>query len=155
MNNSIKQAIYIIACSIIIGFLTNSLRPNGIPLLAKQINFYSDNTQFDEFIIEFIDLSIAKQFFQDNVPFIDARDEDSFNKGHISRAITSVSFEEMVNELFNIYGFNAPLVVYCDDDECGLSEDLAYRLQAEGFSKIYVFSGGWDQWLNAGLPVNK
>ena len=35
---------------------------------------------------------------------------------------------------------------------CGDSEDLAYNLQDSGFTKIYVFKGGWLEWSNAGYP---
>lgn len=151
----IKQAIYIIICSIVVGILFNFLRPTGIPIIAKQINGFSDNFQIDEFIIEIIDLEIAKKFFYDNVLFIDARDDISFSEGHITGAISPTLYNEMVDDLFINHGFNEPFVVYCDNEECGFSEDLAYQLQAEGFSKIYVFSGGWNQWLVAKLPVEK
>lgn len=155
MKIFIKQTIYIITCSIVVGIVFNYLRPTGIPIIAKQINGYSDNYQIDEFIIEIIDLEIAKKFFYDNVLFIDARDDISFSEGHITGAISSIPFDRMVDDLFNNYGFNEPFVVYCDDAECGLSEDLAYQLQAEGFSKIYVFSGGWNQWITTELPIEK
>ncbi len=155
MKTISKQAIYIITCSLVIGILFNYLRPTGIPIIAKQINGFSDSYKIDEFIIEIIDLEIARKFFYDDKLFIDARDSISFSEGHITGAISSTPFDRMVDDLFNKYGFNEPFVVYCDDAECGLSEDLAYQLQAEGFSKIYVFSGGWNQWLTAKLPIEK
>ena len=150
-----KQAIYIIVCSLVVGVLFNYLRPTGIPIIAKQINGFSDNYQIDEFTIEIIDLRIAKKFFNNDVLFIDARDNISFSEGHILGAISPIPYDGMVDKIFSDYGFNEPFVVYCDDAECGLSEDLAYKLQADGFSKIYVFSGGWNQWLMVKLPVEK
>ena len=150
-----KQAIYIIVCSLVVGVLFNYLRPTGIPIIAKQINGFSDNYQIDEFTIEIIDLRIAKKFFNNDVLFIDARDNISFSEGHILGAISPIPYDGMVDKIFSDYGFNEPFVVYCDDAECGLSEDLAYKLQADGFSRIYVFSGGWNQWLKAKLPIEK
>lgn len=155
MKTFSKQTIYIIICSSIVGILFNFLRPTGIPIIAKQINGFSNNFQIDEFIIEIINLEIAKKFFYDNVLFIDARDNTSYMEGHITGAISSINHNEMVDIIFNNHGFNEPFVIYCDNEECGFSEDLAYQLQAEGFSKIYVFSGGWNQWLVAKLPVEK
>lgn len=155
MNTLIKQAIYIIICSVVIGILFNFLRPAGIPIIAKQIDGFSGNYQIDELVIEIIDLKIAKKFYYDDVLFVDARNDISFNEGHITGAISSTPYNEMVDKIFNNLGFNERFVVYCDDADCGLSEDLAYQLQAEGFSKIYVFSGGWNQWLTAKLPVIK
>ena len=155
MNILFKQAIYIIICSFVVGILFNFTRPNGIPIIAGQISGFSDDYQTDEFIIELIDLGIAKKFYNDGILFIDARDEISFNEGHIVSAISSTPYDDMVDKIFIVQGFNEPIVVYCDDAECGLSEDLAYQLQAEGFSKIFVFSGGWNQWVTANLPVTK
>lgn len=155
MKTFIKQTIYIIICSIIVGILFNFLRPTGIPIIAKQINGFSNNFQIDEFIIEIINLEIAKKFFYDDVLFVDARDNTSYMEGHITGAISPIPHDKMVDNIFNNHGFNEPFVIYCDNEECGFSEDLAYQLQAEGFSKIYVFSGGWNQWLVAKLPVEK
>jgi rhodanese-related sulfurtransferase len=155
MKTHIKQAIYIVTCSVVVGILFNFLRPAGISIIAKQINGFSGNYQIDEFVVEVIDLKIAKKFYNDDVLFVDARNDISFSEGHITGAISSTSYNEMVDNIFDNQGFNKPIVVYCDDAECGLSEDLAFQLQAEGFSKIYVFSGGWNQWLTAKLPVTK
>lgn len=155
MKTHIKQAIYIVTCSVVVGIVFNFLQPAGISIIAKQINGFSGNYQIDEFVIEVIDLKIAKKFYYDDVLFVDARNDISFNEGHITGAISSTPYNEMVDNIFDNQGFNNPIVVYCDDAECGLSEDLAYQLQAEGFSRIYVFGGGWNQWLTAKLPVTK
>ena len=155
MKTIFKQAIYIIICSIVIGMSFNYFRTNGIPIIAKPINGFSNNSQFAEFVIEIIDLEIAKKFFYDDVLFIDARDDISFSEGHIAGAISSIPYDDLVDNIFINHGFNEPIVIYCDDEECGLSEEFGYQLQAEGFSKIYVFSGGWNQWLMAKLPVEK
>ncbi len=153
MKTISKQVVYIIASSIVISALFNYLRPTGIPIVAKQINGFSGDDKVNEFIVEIIDLKLAKAYFYDGVIFVDARDFVSFSDGHITNAVSAFPYDEMVDNIFITYGFNKPVVVYCDDAECGLSEDLAYKLQADGFSKIYVFSGGWNQWLNAKLPV--
>jgi rhodanese-related sulfurtransferase len=155
MKTYLKQAAYIVIGSIAAGILVNTLRLNNLPLLAKSINGFSNNFQDNEFVIETIDLEIARKLFYDKVPFIDARDSISFIKGHINDAILQTPYYEMIDRIFIKQGFNGPIVVYCDDGECGLSEDLAYRLQAEGFSKIYVFTEGWNKWLLADLPVEK
>lgn len=154
MKTIFKQATLIIICSIVIGMSFNYFRTNGISIIAKSINGFGNNSQIDEFVIEIIDLEIAKKFFYEDVLFIDA-DDISFCAGHITGAIPSIPYDELVDNIFINQGFSEPIVIYCDDEECGLSEDLAYQLQAEGFSKIYVFSGGWDQWLMVKLPIEK
>jgi len=155
MKTIFKQATFIIICSIVIGMSFNYFRANGIPIIAKPINGFSNNSQIDEFVIEIIDLEIAKKLFYDDVLFIDARDDVSFLDGHLTGAISSKPYDEMVDNIFTNQGFSEPIVIYCDDEECDLSEELGYQLQAEGFSKIYVFNGGWNQWLMAKLPIEK
>jgi len=49
---------------------------------------------------------------------------------------------------------NDPLVVYCGDPGCGDSEDLAYDLQNEGFTKLFVFKGGWLEWSKTNYPIS-
>jgi len=44
-------------------------------------------------------------------------------------------------------------VVYCSDDDCGSSEELAYELQEIGFMNILVFKGGWKSWTEAGFEI--
>jgi len=155
MKTIFKQVAHIIACSIVVGLAFNYLRSNGIPLIAKQINGFSNYSQVDDFVIEIIDLEIAKKLFYDDVLFIDARDDISFSEGHITGAISSIPYNNLVDNIFINQGYSEPILIYCDDEECGLSEDLGNQLQLEGFSKIYVFSGGWNQWLMAKLPTEK
>ena len=44
-------------------------------------------------------------------------------------------------------------IVYCSDDDCGSSEELAYLLKEQGFSNIYLFKGGCKQWVDNNLPI--
>lgn len=153
MRMLIKQSIYILLCSILIGILFNYFSSNGIPLIAKQHN--NNNYDGNEVTMDFISLELAQKFYSDNILFIDARGNDSYNEGHITGAIKSMPFSDLVDYIFILQGFDEPLVVYCDDEECGLSQDLAYQIESEGFSNIYIFSGGWKQWESAKLPTEK
>ena len=46
-------------------------------------------------------------------------------------------------------------MIYCSDDDCGSSEELAYELQDLGFSNILVFKGGWRSWTDSGFEIEK
>ena len=54
----------------------------------------------------------------------------------------------------NLIAFDAGFVVYCSDDDCGSSEELAISLQEKGFANIFLFKGGWKLWTENDLPVN-
>jgi 3-mercaptopyruvate sulfurtransferase SseA len=45
------------------------------------------------------------------------------------------------------------IVVYCEGGDCQSSLALAKRLHDEGFKDIRVMTGGWAEWIKAGLPA--
>ena len=57
---------------------------------------------------------------------------------------------DMINEKI---GYEKEFVIYCSDDDCGSSQDLAYELQDMGFFNILVFKGGWKSWSEAGFEI--
>ena len=88
--------------------------------------------------------------------FIDARDKWEFAEGHIAGAINipEYSFENSNPELKNIPK-NAALITYCGGDDCEMSTKLAENLFILGYKKVFIFFGGWNEWLKAGYPVEK
>lgn len=131
----------------------NYFSSNGISLIANQYNSNEKNSFDNDLNTRFIGLEMAQSLFENNILFIDARDNGSYNEGHIAGAIISTPFTELIDFIFDSQGFDKPIVVYCDDEECGLSQDLAYQIESEGFSDIYIFSGGWKLWESEKLPI--
>ena len=152
-KNHIFQVYSIITLSIVISFATNLIRPNSIPFLAEKLE-QAENINFDtdEPLLLTISLDQAKEFYEKNTLFLDARDEAYYNKGHINGAIKNIFFMELLFNIESIQSKQDPLVVYCGDPGCGDSEDLAYNLQDAGFTKLYVFKGGWLEWSAANYP---
>ena len=152
-KNHISQVYLILAISIITSLAVNILRPNSIPFLAKELE-QVENIDFDsdEPLLLTISLDQAKEFYDRNTLFLDARDEAYFNKGHIRGAIKNAFFMELLFNIESMQSKEDPLVVYCGDPGCGDSEDLAYNLQDAGFAKLYVFKGGWLEWSAANYP---
>ena len=105
-------------------------------------------------IIE-ISLEIAKDLFDKDILFIDARAEEYFLEGHIPGAICNDDFDQLINNIDNRIINNDFFVVYCSDDDCGSSEELAYQLFDQGYLNIYLFKGGWKQWTENSLPSSK
>jgi len=152
-KNHISQVYLILSVSIITSLAVNILRPNSISFLAKELE-QVENIDFDsdEPLLLTISLDQAKEFYDRNTLFLDARDEVYYNKGHIRGAIKNVFFMELLFNIETMQSKEDPLVVYCGDPGCGDSEDLAYNLQDEGFTKLYVFKGGWLEWSAANYP---
>jgi rhodanese-related sulfurtransferase len=101
-----------------------------------------------------IKLDFAKLMYDKKYIFVDARDEKDFNEGHIQGAV-NVPYHnlEQYKSRLNQFSKSQVLVIYCSAG-CDVSIDLAYALVKEGFSKLYIFRGGWDEWKSAGYPVN-
>lgn len=100
-----------------------------------------------------IRLDFAKAMFDRQYQFIDARDESDFRAGTIKGAmnIPYHKLDDFKPKLENMAKDKA-YVVFCSSS-CDVSIDLAYAMAHMGFSKVYIFHGGWDEWKNAGYPV--
>tara|TARA_Y100001968_G_C18955916_1_gene525362 strand:- start:24 stop:443 length:420 start_codon:yes stop_codon:yes gene_type:complete len=105
-------------------------------------------------MIRVIDIDVAKKLFNNNTLFVDARDQEYYNDGHIPKAICNEDLNLLIGEIENYISYEDSFVVYCSDDDCGSSEELAYLLQGEGFMNIYLFKGGWKQWMENSLPID-
>ena len=102
-----------------------------------------------------INIEFAQDLFnKKSAIFIDARDSEDYNSGHIENAINIPfdyyeDYEDAINELDD----TAPHVIYCSGEECSLSMDLAdYFFNELAFENILIFEGGWPQWRDADLP---
>lgn len=101
-----------------------------------------------------IKIDFAKALFDKKYRFIDARDVPDFNAGHIQGAV-NIPFKEFESYKAKLEALpkDQVYVTYCSS-ACDASIDLAYAMSKMGFQKLYIFHGGWDQWLSAGYPVN-
>ena len=84
---------------------------------------------------------------------MDAREPEYYHEGHIAGAWNISSPLELAFKLDSLQGKTGSIVTYCGEADCGSSEDLAYTLQEMGFTKLYIYKGGWLDWVRTGLPV--
>jgi rhodanese-related sulfurtransferase len=101
-----------------------------------------------------IKIDFAKALFDKKYKFIDARDVADFNAGHIQGAINIPYHEiEKYKDKLNSLPKDQVYITYCSS-ACDVSIDMAYYMAKMGFTKVYIFHGGWDEWKNAGFPIN-
>ena len=150
----IGQIIVIAITSTVLSLTLNAVRSDGIPLLAEELAV-AEEIEYDaaEPRLLAITLDQALELYQKGTVFVDAREPEYYQEGHIKGAWNIPFFLELVFKLDSLQGKDAPMVIYCSGDECGSSEDLAYELQAEGFSNLLVFKGGWTAWNTSGHPI--
>ena len=155
LDKPFNQVVFFVVISIFLSFSSNLVRKDSIPFLAKKLEITEDiDLDSNESTLTAISLDKAKEFFENGVLFIDARDEVYYNDGHIKNAMKNVFLMELIFNIEEKQTKEDPIVVYCGDPGCGDSEDLAYDLQNEGFKKLFVFKGGWLEWSAANYPAD-
>ncbi len=156
-SSSLNQIYIYIALSLFISFFVNIFRTDSLPYIAIPLEKIEDIAQIENSSLQpqirEISIDVAERLFSDSVLFIDAREEEYYIEGHIPNSICNNDFDSLVYQIEDFVAYNNGFVVYCSDDDCGSSEDLAYQLQDQGFKNIYLFKGGWKQWVENDLPV--
>ena len=154
-----KQIIIFISLSLLVGFLSNIFNSNPIPWIAKPMDLMTESVDLESILsdpqIREIDLKMATSLHKSGLLFVDARAEEYLHEGVIPRAIASDDFGLLSEQIEYLIGFDKGFVVYCSDDDCGSSEELAFELQDMGFMNIFVFKGGWKSWTEAGMEIEK
>ncbi|MES2766141.1 MAG: rhodanese-like domain-containing protein [Bacteroidota bacterium] len=89
----------------------------------------------------------AKLLFDKKVLFMDARDAGHHAEGNIPGSI-NIDVQDFQANIPKVIGLprEQPVVVYCGGGNCDLSHELANNLSALGFKKVFVYTGGWEEW---------
>lgn len=97
-----------------------------------------------------MEISVVKALsLGDAVLWVDARNEWSYQQGHISGALnlTLSAFDEQIGEFLDHWEPELWIVIYCDSSDCGASAQLAEKLRQEyELERVHVLKGGWEQW---------
>ena len=153
------QVTFFFAFSVLVGLISNSVGSNGISWLAEPIDAISGPNDalsiLGEPEIREVDLNMARSLHQSGILFVDARAEEYLTEGIIPGAIANDDVGFLAEQIDYLIGTEKGFVIYCSDDDCGSSEELAYELQDLGFNNILVFKGGWKSWTDAGLKIEK
>lgn len=91
-----------------------------------------------------------------NMVMIDARKPSDRAKGFIEGSVALVDTDTTPETLAKVAPNKAaPVVFYCNGVKCGRSVNSAKVASGAGYSKIYWFRGGWEEWIAKGFPVAK
>lgn len=100
-------------------------------------------------------MQVKELFDSKEALIIDARDGDTYRKGHIRDALSLPLVE--AERLLPIFAAKTPkerlIVVYCGGYDCHDSKTLGENLLATGFTQVFIFEGGFPEWRDAGYPV--
>jgi len=87
---------------------------------------------------------------------IDNRHAVEFEKGHIEGAINLLDTNMQRDDLARLaHRAETPLLFYCNGERCLRSSHAALMAVKWGYTRIYWFRGGWQEWLDKHLPITR
>jgi len=152
--HSWRQGIWILLIAVLLGLGFNEFRPNGVALFAD----WSTEARLAENPGEFTLVSLEearKLCSMKNAVFIDARTSEAYRQGHIlcAQNLPWESMDEFMDRATAEIPLDETIIVYCDGEDCMLSEYVARELFYRGYDHVKVLVNGWTKWLEAGLPI--
>jgi len=95
-----------------------------------------------------IDVGDAQEYLDGDTLFIDARFPRDFESGHFAGAINVPvnTNREKRRDILAAVSKDAPLLVYCQSARCTYAERLAIGLVEDGYSRVAVMRGGWQEY---------
>ena len=101
---------------------------------------------------EVIELAESKP----DLVIVDARKPSDYQKGHLEGAVNLPNTETTPESLAKVVGGKAtPVLFYCNGIKCGRSVDASKKALAAGYTNIYWFRGGVEEWQAKGYPLAK
>ncbi len=128
---------------------------DSLRVIKQRVQDSVKNAKNEQDIVKPIDirLDFAKALFDRGYQFIDARDEADYNAGTIKGAM-NIPYHKLDDFKPKLEKMDKSKVFVCFcSSACDVSIDLAYAMAHMGFTKVYIFHGGWDEWKNAGYPL--
>jgi len=97
------------------------------------------------------------RFQQNRVVFVDARNEEEYQKSHIPGAYEFDPYRsgKYYDVVLPVCQKAEQIVVYCNGGDCDDSESAALLLRDMGIpnQKLFVYGGGFMEWTTNNLPV--
>ncbi|MEN9353980.1 MAG: hypothetical protein RL318_1305 [Fibrobacterota bacterium] len=154
MRTFVIRLVIIALASFGTALAVNALRPSGSIALIRPSQ--AELAMRDG--ITPLHLDTAQLYYKDSaILFVDARPASIFKRGHIPRSLNlpEEDFDSLYAGFAAKVPLDRPLVVYCDGIECRSSEILSKKLKEKGHKYIHCFFGGWIEWRDAKLEIEK
>jgi mannose-6-phosphate isomerase-like protein (cupin superfamily) len=90
-----------------------------------------------------------------SVTLVDALPPAPYGLRHLPGAVNVVAEDSDEHVLSALADRAAPVVVYSTDAACARAPELAARLQALGYADVRIYREGIEDWVGAGLPVER
>jgi rhodanese-related sulfurtransferase len=85
---------------------------------------------------------------------IDSRLVSEYEKGHIEGALHLLDTDMSEQTLTRIVrDHDLPILFYCNGERCLRSANAIEQAISYGYSNLYWFRSGWQEWLDLELPI--
>jgi rhodanese-related sulfurtransferase len=161
-NHILQRSIIIVLIAVVLAVTANLVNPHRIPW----VQYWPDPSESDTVWLSpsyvkgedppAIPLGLAVDRYYSDYLFVDAREAEEYETGHIEGAILLPFdyFDEYWPEVEPLMPVDTPIVVYCSGSECESSLNLARVLVEDfGYQTVEIFFGGWRSWYNNRLPI--
>jgi mannose-6-phosphate isomerase-like protein (cupin superfamily) len=91
----------------------------------------------------------------DSVTIVDAQPPTPYGQRHLPGAVNLVAEDSDEHVLGALPDTAAAVVVYSTDAECGRAPELAARLEALGYADVRIYGEGIEDWVAAGLAIER
>jgi mannose-6-phosphate isomerase-like protein (cupin superfamily) len=91
----------------------------------------------------------------DSVTVIDAQPPTPYGQRHLPGAVNLVAEDSDAHVLGAVPDTAAAVVVYSTDAACGRAPELAARLEALGYAQVRIYREGIEDWIGAGLAIER
>lgn len=183
MRNVLLEALLLGAAGLAVALAANALSPRGLKLarnyspgraltIARSLPAGVTNAtasaqllaaQFRSEGLQLADSNLVTTLFadpkrqQDLVVFVDARDDDHYQAGHVPGAFQLDHYhpENYLATVLPVCQTAQKIVVYCKGGSCEDSEQTAIFLRDAGIprDKLFVYAGGFDEWSANKQPI--
>ena len=124
----------------------------ALPLLLISTATWAQNYNFPNLTADYVIKRIVQS---ENLLVVDARTEDEYRQGHIPHAINIPPSQFKSIGIHLPQDKSRPIIFYCRGYQWGLTIEAAVAAQAEGYTNIFTFRGGFPEWLSHNYPIEK
>lgn len=98
-----------------------------------------------------------KHWLDQKKPFylVEALPQKYFDEGHLPGAIHLPHDQVETLASQRLPDKTRPVVAYCASQTCNASRDAASTLSQMGYSQVFAYEGGKQDWSDAGLPLER
>jgi rhodanese-related sulfurtransferase len=143
------QITIIICLSIICGLTYNALSGSGISLIYEPLTLESGAILTIK--------QTARLLNEGQTLFVDTRYRDEFERGHLKNAVNlpANSSRDKIMSFFEKIPKDQQIVTYCSSRACNSSRRLAGFLTYLGYTKVFIYLEGFEEWELKGYLIER